>query len=110
MWFQQTDTNTTDNWFISLEARDAASGSWLRRFGRPALVLFFVHLLSYYIITNLVELSPFQLFVFIFVYYIPTDIILGVVFIVIFWRIHKQPRITESEHPIEDPFPDDDSG
>ena len=110
MWFQQTDTNATNNWFVSLEARDVASGSWLRRFGRPALVLFFVHLLSYYVVTNMIVLSPFQLFIFVFVYYIPTDIILGIIFIAIFWRIHKQPRITESEHPIEDPFPDDDSG
>jgi len=35
MWFQQTGTNATDNWFVSFESRDIASGSWFRRFGRP---------------------------------------------------------------------------
>ncbi len=110
MWFQQTGTNATDNWFVSFESRDLASGSWFRRFGRPALVFFFIHVISYPVVTNLIVLSPFQFFIFIIVFYIPTGIILLIVMTAILWRIHKQPTIKESEHPIEDPFPDADSG
>ena len=110
MWFQQTDRNATDNWFVSFESRDLASGSWMRRFGRPAIVLWLVHLMSYYVVTNLVVLSPFQFFIFVFVFYVPTGTILGIILAIILWRIHRQPTIMESEHPIEDPFPDADSG
>jgi len=106
LWFQQDGKNKTDNWFFSFNARDLASGGWFRRFGRPAIVLYFVHLMSYYIVTNLVVLSPFQLFIYIFVFYIPTGIVLLIILTVILWRIHRQPKIKEREHPIEDPFPD----
>ena len=110
LWFQQDDANKTDNWFVSFNARDLASGGWFRRFGRPVTVLIFVRLISYQVVTNLVVLSPFQLFIYIFVFYIPTGIILLIILTVILWRIHRQPRIMESEHPVEDPFPDADSG
>ncbi|MHA1927865.1 MAG: hypothetical protein ACTSV2_04695, partial [Candidatus Thorarchaeota archaeon] len=83
-----------------------ASGGWFRRFGRPVTVLIFVRLISYQVVTNLVVLSPFQLFIFIFAFYIPSSTILGIILTVILWRIHKQPTIKEREHPIEDPFPD----
>ena len=106
LWFQQDGANKTDNWFVSFESRDLASGSWFRRFGRPALVFFFIHLISYPIVTNLIVLSPFQFFIFILVFYIPTGIILVIIMTAILWRIHKQPMIKEREHPIEDPFPD----
>ena len=110
MWFQQTGTNATDNWFVSFESIDIASGSWFRRFGRPALVFLFIHLISYTVVTNLIVLSPFHFFIFIFVFYIPTGIILVIIMTAILWRIHRQPKIRESQHPIEDPFPDADSG
>jgi hypothetical protein len=89
MWFQQTGKNATDNWFVSFESRDLASGSWFRRFGRPAIVLFFVHWMSYYVVTYLVVLSPFQFFIFVFVFYIPTGTILGIILAAILWRIQR---------------------
>ena len=110
LWFQQDDANKTDNWFVSFESRDLASGGWFHRFGRPVIVLYFVHLMSYYIVTNLVVLSPFQFFIFIIAFYIPSGTILAIIMTAILWRIHKQPMIKEREHPIEDPFPDADSG
>ena len=110
LWFQQDGVNKTDNWFVSFESRDLASGSWFRRFGRPVIVLYFVHLMSYYIVTNLVVLSPLHFFIFIFAFYIPSGTILAIIMTVILWRIHRQPKIKEREHPIEDPFPDADSG
>ena len=110
MWFQQTGTNATDNWFTSFESRDAASGGWFHRFGRPVLVLLFITLISYPIVTNLITLSPFHLFIFIFVFHFPSELILLIISTIILWRIHKQPRMMKSEHPMEDPFPNDDSG
>ncbi len=106
LWFQQDGENITDNWFVSFNARDLASGGWFHRFGRPVTVLIFVHLISYQVVTNLVVLSPFQLFIYILVFYIPTSIVLLIILTVILWRIHKQPKINERKHPIEDPFPD----
>ncbi|MHA1927961.1 MAG: hypothetical protein ACTSV2_05180 [Candidatus Thorarchaeota archaeon] len=110
LWFQQDGENKTDNWFVSFESRDLASGSWFRRFGRPAIVLWLANLISYQVVTNLVVLSPFQLLIFIFAFYIPSSTILGIIMTAILWRIHRQPKIKEREHPIEDPFPDADSG
>lgn len=110
LWFQQEGAKETDNWFTSFESRDLASGGRFRRFGRPCVVLLFVHLISYPVVTNLVILSPFQFVIFIFVFYIPTGIILEIIMIAILWRIYRTPKVNESEHLTEDPFPDADSG
>ena len=100
LWFQQDGANETDNWFVSFESRDLASGGWFRRFGRPVIVLYVAHLLSYQVVTNLIVLSPFQFSIYVFVLYIPTNIILGIILITISWRIHRQPKVKENE-PIQ---------
>jgi hypothetical protein len=91
LWFQQDSPKRADSWFATFESRDAASGGWFRRFGRPVVVLLFITLISYPIVTNLIALSPFQLFIFIFVFHIPSELILLIISTVIMWRIHKQP-------------------
>ncbi len=91
LWFQQDSTKRAESWLTSFNARDAASGGWFRRFGRPILVLFFIHVISYPVVTNLFTLSPFQFVIFVFVYYIPSGIILTTIMFAIQWRVHKQP-------------------
>ena len=91
LWFQQDSPKRADSWFVTFESRDAASGGWFRRFGRPVLVLFFIHAISYPIVTNLIVLSPLQFFIFVFVFYIPSDVIVVIILSVILWRVRKQP-------------------
>ena len=108
LWFQHDNTKETDNWFTSFMERNLTSGGWFRRFGRPVIVLFFVHLVSYPVVTNLVVLSPFQFVIFIFVFYLPTGAILEIVLIAILWKIYSQPRSNENVQPTDDPFHDAD--
>ena len=91
MWFQQDSEKRANSWFITFNERDKASGNWFHRFGRWLLVLWFIHLISYQIVTNFIELTPYQLGLFVLVYYLPTELILGITLLVIMWRIHKQP-------------------
>jgi hypothetical protein len=96
LWFQQDNPKRADSWFVTFESRDAASGGWFRRFGRPVLVLFFIHVISYPVVTNLISLSSFEFFIFVFVFYIPSDVIVVIILSVIMWRIHKQPLPEET--------------
>ncbi len=91
LWFQQDNPKRADSWFATFESRDAASGGWFRRFGRPVLVLFFIHAISYPIVTNLIVLSPLQFFIFVFVFHIPSDAIVVIILSAILWRVHRQP-------------------
>ena len=91
LWFQQDSAKRSESLLASFNARDAASGGWFRRFGKPILVLFFIHVISYPVVTNLFTLSPFQFFIFGFMYYIPSGIILATIMFAIWWRILKQP-------------------
>lgn len=97
LWFQQTGTNTTDNWFVSFQQRDLASGGWFHRFGRPVIILHIGVILSYPVITNLVVLSPFQLFIYIVMFYIPIESILVFISFVIIRRVNRQPESKENE-------------
>ena len=97
LWFQQDSAKRADNWLVTFESRDAASGGWFRRFGRPVLVLFFIRLISYWVVTNPIVLSPFQFFIFVFVFYLPSGIVLVIILTAILWRIHKQPVTRENE-------------
>ncbi|TFG32494.1 hypothetical protein EU528_03120 [Candidatus Thorarchaeota archaeon] len=94
LWFQQDSAKRSESLLASFNVRDEASGGWFRRFGRGLVVLLFITLISYPIVTNLIVLSPFQLFIFIFVFHLPSELILLIILTVIYWRIHKQP-ITE---------------
>jgi hypothetical protein len=91
LWFQQDSKKKSESLLASFNARDAASGGWFHRFGRPVIVLLFITLISYPIVTNLIELSSFQLFIFIFVFHFPSELILLIISAVIMWRIHRQP-------------------
>jgi len=97
LWFQQTGTNATGNWFVSFQQRDLASGGWFHRFGRPVIALHIAVILSYPVVTSLVVLSPFQFFIYIFVFYIPVQIILVVISSTIFARVNRQPELEENE-------------
>ena len=109
LWFQQDGTTQTDNWFVSFQTRDLASGGRFHRIGRPVLVLIFLNLISLRIVMYFSLLSPYQLFVFVFSFYIPVSAILTIILLAILWGIHKQSRVSEREPSIEDPFPDADS-
>lgn len=108
LWFQQDGVTKTDNWFVSFKSRDLASGGWYHRFGRPVLVVMFLNLVAFRTVIYLSIFSPFQLFIFVFVFYIPISVIFGIILFAILWRIHKQPKISEVDHPLEDPFSDAD--
>jgi uncharacterized membrane protein len=108
LWFQQGSAAQTDNWFVSFQTRDLASGGRFHRIGRPVIVLIFLNLITLRIVMYFSLLSPIQLFVFVFVFYIPTGAILTIILLAILWRIHKQSRVFEREPSIEDPFPDSD--
>jgi len=108
LWFQQKGVTKADNWFVSFKSRDLASGGWFHRFGRPVVVLIFLNLVVFRIVIYFSIFSPFQLFIFAFVFYIPIGVIFGIILLAILWRIHKQPIISEGEHPLEDPFLDAD--
>lgn len=95
MWFQQDSEKRADSWFVTLNARDEASGGWYRRFGRWIVILFVIHIISYPLVTNLIELTPFQLGLFVLGYYLPTGLILTIILFVMLWRIHKQPLSRE---------------
>ena len=97
LWFQQTGTNATDNWFVSFQQRDLASGGWFHRFGRPVIVLHIVVILSYPVITNLVVLSPFQFVIYILVFYIPIQLILVIISFAIIARVNRQPESKENK-------------
>lgn len=103
LWFQQDSSKRADSWLVTFESRDAASGGWSRRFGRPAIVLFFIRVISYLVVTNLIVLSPLQFFIFVFVFYIPSDAIVVIVLSAVLWRIHKQPvpREVSQDQPDE---------
>lgn len=91
LWFQQDSKKKSESLLASFNARDAASGGWFHRFGRPVIVLMFITLISYPIVTSLIALSPFQLFIFVFVFHFPSELILIIISTVIMWRIHRQP-------------------
>jgi len=91
LWFQQDSAKRSESLLASFNARDEASGGWFRRFGRVLVVLLFITLISYPVVTNLIVLSPFQLFIFIFVFHFPSELILLIILTVIYWRIRKQP-------------------
>jgi len=91
LWFQQDSAKRSESWLTSFNARDAASGGWFRRFGRILVVLLFITLISYPVVTNLIALSPFQLFIFIFVIHLPSELILLIILAAMLRRIRKQP-------------------
>jgi hypothetical protein len=90
MWFQQNNEKRADSWLVTFEERDAASGNWFHRFGRLTVVLFLIHFISYPLVTNLIELTPFQFFLFVVGYYLPSGLILAIVLFIILRRIYKQ--------------------
>ena len=91
LWFQQDSAKRSESWITTFNARDEASGGWYHRYGWALLVLIVIVLISYPIITNLVVLSPFQLFIFEFVFRLPTELILLIILIVKVGRIRKYP-------------------
>jgi hypothetical protein len=91
LWFQQDSAKRSESWITTFNARDEASGGWYRRYGRGLLVLLVIILISYPIITNLFAISPFQLFIFEFVFRLPTELILLIILIVKVGRIRKYP-------------------
>ncbi|MBN2228096.1 MAG: hypothetical protein JW779_00780 [Candidatus Thorarchaeota archaeon] len=97
LWFQQDSTKRAESLLASFNARDEASGGWYRRFGKPVIVLFIVHVISYPVVTNLVVLSPVQFFIFVFGYYIPSGVILTAVLFIMWRRIQKQPVPEETD-------------
>lgn len=97
LWFQQARTSATDNWLVSFQQKDLASGGWFHRFGRPVVVLNVAVFLSHIVVMNLGVLSPFQFFVYIFVFYIPIQIILVIISFAIIARVNRQPESKENE-------------
>jgi len=97
LWFQQARTSATDNWLVSFQQKDLASGGWFHRFGRPVVVLNVAVFLSHIVVMNLGVLSPFQFFVYIFVFYIPIQIILVIISFAIIARVNRQPEPKENE-------------
>ena len=97
LWFQQARTSATDNWLVSFQQKDLASGGWFHRFGKPVIVLHIAVILSYPIITNLIVLSPFQFFIYIFLFYLPIESILVIISFVIIRRVNRQPESKEDE-------------
>ena len=97
LWFQQARTNATDNWLVSFQQRDLASGGWFHRFGRPVIVLHIAVIFSYPILMNLVVLSPFQSVIYICVFYIPIQLILVIISFAIIARVNRQPESKENE-------------
>ena len=97
LWFQQARTSATDNWLVSFQQRDLASGGWFHRFGRPVIVLHIAVIFSYPIIMNLVVLSPFQSVIYICVFYIPIQLILVIISFAIIARVNRQPESKENE-------------
>jgi len=91
LWFQQDSAKRSESWITTFNARDEASGGWFRKYGRGLLVLLVIILISYPIITNLFAISPFQLFIFEFVFRFPTELILLIILIVKVGRIRKYP-------------------
>ena len=91
LWFQQDSAKRSESWLVTFNARDEASGGWFRRFGRVLLVLLIITLVSYPVVTNLIALSPFQLFIFIFVFHFPSELILLIILAANVRRIRKQP-------------------
>jgi len=91
LWFQQDSAKRSESWIATFNERDEASGGWFRRFGRALLVLLFITLISYPIITYLNVLSPVQLFIFMFVFHFPIELILLIILTVNIRRIQKHP-------------------
>jgi hypothetical protein len=90
-WFQQGSKERAESILAKFNARDKASDGWYHRFGRWIVVLFLIHFISYPLVTNLFELTPFQFGLFVLGYYLPVGWILTIFIFVIIWRIHKQP-------------------
>ncbi len=97
LWFQQARTSAADNWLVSFQRRDLASGGWFHRFGRPVIVLHIAVIFSYPILMNLVVLSPFQSVIYICVFYIPIQLILVIISFAIIARVNRQPESNENE-------------
>lgn len=97
LWFQQARTSATDNWLVSFQQRDLASGGWFHRFGRPVIVLHIAVIFSYPVVMNLVVLSPFQSVIYICVFYIPIQLILVIISFAIIARVNKQPESKENK-------------
>ena len=97
MWFQQDSEKRANSWLVTFDERDATSGNWFHRFGRPVVVLFLLHLISYPIVTNLFDLTPFQSFLFVVGYYLPSGLILTIILFVLLRRVLKQPLMRENE-------------
>jgi len=97
LWFQQARTSATDNWLVSFQQKDLASGGWFHRFGKPVAVLNVAVFLSHIVVMNLGVLSPFQFFVYIFVFYIPIQLILVIISFAIIARVNRQPESKENE-------------
>ena len=97
LWFQQARTSATDNWLVSFQQRDLASGGWFHRFGRPVIVLHIAVIFSYPVVMNLVVLSPFQFAIYICVFYIPIQLILVIISLAIITRANRQPESKENE-------------
>ncbi len=91
LWFQQSNRVPSDNWFIRFQQKDNASGCWYHRYGRPMIVIDMIVIFSYPVITYLDALSSFQLFVYIFAFFIPIQFILVILTLAIFARVNRQP-------------------
>lgn len=94
-WFQQGSKERAESILAKFNARDEASGGWYHRFGRWIVALWLIHFISYLLVTNFIELTPFQLGLFVLVYYLPTELIFGIIFFVIMWRIYRQSLPSE---------------
>ncbi|MHA2161913.1 MAG: hypothetical protein ACXABF_05790 [Candidatus Thorarchaeota archaeon] len=87
MWFQHT-----------FHERDNATGEWYRRFGKPIIVLYIVLHGSFFVVTNLIGLTPFQFVVYIFLFYLPLNAFLTIALTTIIVRIIRHPMHKEDSN------------
>ena len=78
---------------VSFHERDATSGYWFRRFGRPILVVYFA-VLVFYNITTRITVVPIEFLVVLVIFYFAVQITLGSALIVIGIRLYKLGKTT----------------
>ncbi|MHA2373034.1 MAG: hypothetical protein ACXAEB_08460 [Candidatus Thorarchaeota archaeon] len=98
MWFQHKSADRADKWFLSFHERDNATGEWYRRFGKPIIVLYIVLHGSFFVVTNLIGLTPFQFVVYIFLFYLPLNAFLTIALTTIIVRIIRHPMHKEDSN------------
>ena len=101
LWFQQSDTDGTNNWVDEYRAKDDATGNWGRRFVVPAAALFLLLSILYPVVMFALDFSSFQQSVFITIYF-PSIFAVAIFFVARQVRINRHVLETRTE----DSFPD----